>query len=258
MRARNIALLGALLAVPVTLLGPGDEEVPSTGVDTSNKGESSKKKDDPAEAERQATIRKMEEWLKRSGALVDESDPCLSEIKDYMELLDLGTKEERAELEEVIQECQENLNPQEITISKRNFAILESQTSYATNCGGEKHQRCREAQEKVANHLRNQGETDWNYSDEILWAYDEDGKIIDAAAFPGYQKSIPHGDHDDLLSISVQWDRGGNEVYGLGVSSEYENNSTPLTWSRRLDSLEELSEELGEILPKEDTFASHD
>lgn len=229
-------------------------EVPATQKPQKIAGDADFKSEEQRRIEEQ-----LRRWLEQSSVLIDAEDPCYDHIQSYMVAYSGGADRSKLrELKQEITKCGEE-NPQIQDTTRRNFAILESQTSYAKNCGDEQAQRCRKAQDEVAEYLEAQGHEGWAYSDEILWAYDERGEIIDAAAFPGYQKWMTHGDHDDVLSISVQWDTSGNAVYGLGISSQNEKGSEPVVWGRTYTSLEDLSEEINEMTTySESPIASHD
>lgn len=250
-------------ALATGTFGRCNEGTPEAEVDqkisTSNEPQKIAGDADSKSEEQKEIEENLRRWLEESNVLVDESDPCLAAVQSYMQAYSVSASRTRLEeLKQEITKCGEK-NPQTKDTTRRNFVILESQTSHAKNCGGEQAQKCKEVQDRVAEYLETGGHEGWSYSDEILWAYDEKGEIIDAAAFPGYQKWMTHGDHDDVLSISVQWDVSGNEVYGLGISSQTDEGSSPVLWGRSLRSLEQLSDEVDNITSSQDEkIASHD
>lgn len=120
----------------------------------------------------------------------------------------------------------------------------ESIQSYQKKCGGEQAVVCRALQDEIRNALPTEwGE--WTYASEITWSYDQNGNIVDAAAFPGYQLYIPCGDEVDLISVGVFPPSSTNPqakfFYGI---SHHERPLTNSSWSSVYNSPESLGEAL--------------
>ena len=191
--------------------------------------------------------RLLQAALSRSSSLIDEQDPCLAVSEAALEAkADEASSYDLKKLEEELEDCRATLSPEELKVSERNFNIVESITSYEKSCGGAKAEDCRNGQEELIKGLEQKGFTDWVYSSEIEWAYDKNGEVVDAKAFPGYQQYFQNGDHQDLISFSVKNDNG-EPLYGVAVSCHREEGGSVAVFSGHMRRTEEVASYLTDL-----------
>lgn len=179
---------------------------------------------------------------------LNHDDPCLEVTQALWDTFKAGEDPEAESLARgELYDCQETLTAEQLRVSLSNFHILESRTNYEMFCGDKDADTCKELQEKVKKEMDKIALGGWTYND-WAWAYDENGEIVDAAAFPGYQAFLPdpEGSHMDLWSI-MTYEREGREVYSFGIACGSKEGLSTIVASSAYPSPEALVQDIQEI-----------
>lgn len=192
-------------------------------------------------------IRRSLSGLLKSDSL-NHDDPCLEVAQAVWDTFKAGTgPEAESHARGELYDCQETLTAEQLRVSLSNFHILKSQTSYEMICGDKGEEKCRELQDKVKKEMDKLALGEWTYND-WAWSYDENGEIVDVAAFPSYQAYLPdpEGSHEDLWSI-MTYEKDGREVYSFGIACGAKEGLATMNASTAYASPEALARGIQEI-----------